>query len=512
MRDLLRDIQFAVRTLRRRRSFTAVALITLALGVGASTSIYSVVDGILFRPLPLPESARLTAVWQTYPQWLKEPILRRMWDRIPLSIPEYRDWRATQHAFTDVAITGGTAMMLGDGESRELVRVSMASASLLDVLGVKPALGRFFADNEDVLGGAPVTVLSYENWQARYGGDPHVLGQQIHFDQGTYTIIGVLPRRLSLQHGAPADPFWIPVGQDSSSANERGQHSFSAIARLKPGVTLAAAVPETEAILRGDKKASERGVRVEQWQRDLTRDVRKPLLLLLAAVTLLLLIACVNVATLLLGEAGQREHEIAARVALGADRWRLTRQLLTESVVLSGAGGAIGAALAFGGTKILVALAPERIPGLADVRIDVRVLAFALTLAIVTGILFGLGPALALARRDPASVLRGGRGQTGRRGVAVQPMLVALELSLSLMLLVGAGLLTRSLLKLTAIDPGFRTENLLAVRVSLPQEKSRDTLYTRYFYGTAAQRIALLPGVVTATASTFTGDTNRSSV
>jgi putative ABC transport system permease protein len=511
---LLQDVRFALRTFARKRAFATIAIATLALGIGAATSIYSVVDGILFRPLPYRDAGRLIAVWQTYPQWLKEPILRRSWDRIPLSIPEFWDWRATQTSFSSVAIWSGGAMMLGDGDSREQVRQTLASASLLDVLGVRPALGRFFLPGEDVVGGAPVTVLSYENWQSRYAGDPGVLGRAVHFDEGTYTVIGVLPKGLSLTHGDPAAPFWIPVGQDSANARQRGNHSFPALGRLKPGVTLAAATAETERILRGDRKPEDLGVRLQDWQSDLTRDVRKPLLILFTAVGLLLLVSCVNVATLLLGEATAREQEMAARMAMGAGRTRILTQLLTESVVLAGVAAVVGATLAWGGTHLLVALAPPRIPGLLDVRVDLRVLAFALAASVATGIVFGLAPALTLARSGPAMILRGVSGQSVRGRGSLQRTLVAVELALSVILLVGAGLLSRSLAKLTSVDPGFRTANLLALRVSLPRAKARDTLFTGQFFRAALERLGAVPGVVAVTASTthpFGGGSSSSS-
>jgi predicted permease len=495
------DVRFALRTLRRRRAFATIAIVTLALGIGAATSIYTVVDGILFRPLPFRDAGRLIAVWQTYPEWRKEPILRRWWDEINLSIPEYQDWRASQGSFRSVAIFGSSRMMLGEGSAREAIELSLVSASMLDVLGVEPVLGRFFLPGEDVVGGAPVTVISYDTWQARYGGNPSVLGRPVHFDEGTYTIIGVLPRGLSLQHGEATNPYWIPVGQDSADARERGNHDFSALGRLKPGVSMAAASQEFDRILRGDRTAAKYGVRLEDWQADQTRQVRSPLLLLLGAAALLMLIACVNVATLLLGEAATREQEMAARVAMGASRGRIVRQLLTESFVLAGAGSVGGALLAWSGTRLLVAMAPARIPGLLDVRMDLRVLAFAIAAALLVGMLVGLAPALTLAESNPAGIMRGGSGQSVRGRGSLQRSLVALELSLSVVLLVAAGLLSRTLEKLTAVDPGFRTANLLAIRMSLPQDRTRDPAAVNRFYTESIDRIRAIPGVSNATAS-----------
>jgi putative ABC transport system permease protein len=533
--SLRQDLVFAIRTFRRRRTFAVVAITTIALGIGAATSIYSVVDGVLFRPLPFREPARLIAVWQTYPHWVKDPLLSRLWDRISLSIPEYRDWRATQTVFSEVGLWGssGTSMSRGGppgaNAAPEIVNVIRASASLLAVLGVSPALGRYFSPNEDVVGGAAVAMISYEAWQSRFQRDPGVLGKSVWMDGPAfpsnapavtrpYTIIGVLPKGLSLSRSnaaTPEPPFWTPVGQDPQDANERNNHSYRGLARLKPGVSLAAATVETERILRGTLPPDKRGVRLENWQVDLTREVRKPLIVLLGAVGLLLAIACVNVAILLLGESGAREQEMAARIALGAGQQRIVGQLLTESVALAAAGALLGIAVAWAGTRLLVALAPPRIPGMATVGMDLRVLAFTLTIAAATGILFGLAPALRLSRSSPSQVFRGGGGQSVRGRGRLQQGLVAVQLALSLMLLVGAALLTRSLDKLTAVDPGFRADHMLTARVALPRSQYADSTVVREFYRTAIDRLATLPGVAGVTASSnapFYGGNSSTSI
>jgi putative ABC transport system permease protein len=512
MRTFLRDARFALRSLRRRPTFTIVSIATLGLGVGAATSIYSVVDGILLKPLPYHNAERLVAVWQTYAHWRSEPILAHMWDRITFSYPEFREWRAAQRSFVDVAISVRSGTRLGAGETLESVQLTMTTASLANVLQLRPVLGRFFTEAEDVVGGPPVVVLSHDNWMSRYGGDRNVIGTTVRFSRGSYTIIGVLPRGVSLEHGAPASPFWIPLGQDSSIQTARTDHSYPAIGRLKPGVSAAAAAQELDAINESDPHWKQHGAVARQWQLDLTRNVRKPLMLLLGAVLVLMLIACANVATLLLGEAATREHEIAARVALGANRLRVVRQLLTESVVLGAAAAVVGVALSLAGTKLLVALAPTDMPGLANVHVDTRVLAFALLLAVATGLLFGLAPAITMARRDPASLLRGSAGQSRGRSARLQPLFVAVELALSFVLLVGAGLLTRSLLKLSAVNPGFDREQLVAASLSVP---GRDSLALHDFYIRARERVAGLPGVVSATMGSslpFSGNWSSSSI
>ena len=515
MDALLRDVGFALRSMQRRVNFTVVALAVLTLGIGTSTAIYSVVDAVLFRPLPFREPDRLVAVGLTFPHWKQEPVLARSWDRIQLSLPEYRQWRERQRSFSEVAIYATGRMLVGDGEARERVDIVYASASMLDVLSATPFMGRYFAREEDAVGGAPVTVLSFENWEARYGRDPNILGRLVRFDQGTYVVIGVLPRGISLAHGEPTAPYWLPAGQDSAKAVRPHNHTFQALGRLRPGVTLDAATQEAAPLLDGGPTAVPRhGVRLQHWHHELTRDVRQPLMLLFASVLLLMVVACVNVATLLLGEATTREQEIAARVALGAGRWRLVRLLLTESAVLGGIGALLGSVAAWGLTKALVALAPPNLPGIAGAQLNLRVLGFAAFLAVVTALLFGLAPAILLARKDPSSVLRGGRGQSSKQAAALQPALVAAELALSFVLLVGAAMLSHSFLKLTAVEPGFRTENLMAVRLSVPSAKLRDTSFARSFYAAVTERIAGLPGVVAATAGTthpFGGGSGSSS-
>ncbi|HEV8198165.1 MAG TPA: ABC transporter permease [Gemmatimonadales bacterium] len=501
MTPLTQDVRFALRTLLRRRGFAAVAIATLALGIGAATSIYTVVDGILFRPLPFRDAARLTAVWQTFPSWKKDPILSRSWDKIGFSIPEYTDWRVAQRSFSAVAIQGWGAKMLSDGATHELVALSTASASYLDVLGVRPVLGRFFLPGEDAVGGPPVTVISYENWQARYGGDPAVLGRPVHFDEGTYTIIGVLPKGLSLDHGEATSPFWIPVGQDSENAQERGNRDYDALARLKPGVSVAAASQELDGLLRDGRTRDAYGVRLQDWQGDQTRTVRTPLLFLLGAAGLLMLIACVNVTTLMLGEAATRQQEMAARIAMGAGHRRIVGQLLTEGFVLAAGASALGTVLAWSGTRLLVAMAPPHIPGLLDVRMDLRVLAFAILVTLLVGMIVGMAPALTLARSNPAGILRAGSGQSERGRGGLQRSLIAVELSLSVVLLVAAGLLSRTLEKLTAVDPGFRPDNLLVLKVLVPGAVPGAESISR-FYAEVADRIGALPGVAGVTAIT----------
>ena len=493
MESLLADIRFAFRSLTRRRLFAAVAVTTIALAIGSATSIFSVVDAVLFRSLPYRDPGRLVAIWQAYPGWKKEPILARQWDHIPLDYGDFIGWRARQTSFSSIGLWTNGQLVLTGANPPEIILDARVSPSLFQTLDVRPALGRLFLPGEDVIGGPHVTVISYDTWQTRFGGRRDIVGRTVAFDGQPYVIVGVLPEGFTLERGQPASPFWVIAGQDSSDVTKHN-HSFNAIGRLSPGITLDRAEAETRQLLQGTDAPEEKGVKLSDFQRDETRKVRAPLLVLLYAVGLLLLIACVNIATLLLGEASVREQEIGARTALGASRARIVRQLLTESALLAVVGGALGALLAWWGTRGLVALAPERIPGLRTVHVDLRVLGVSMVASLATGLLFGLAPALSSTRVSPALVLRSGGQSAGGRG-RLQRILIAAELALSVLLLVGAALLSRSFAKLTAVQPGFRSDHLLAISASLPRPMSRDSIAVRAFNASVTSRLSHLPGV-----------------
>jgi len=520
---IFRDAFFAVRAWRRRPTLAAIAIATIAIGIGAATSIYSVVDGVLLRPLALPEPGRLVAIWQTYPQWKKNEILASMWENIPLSQPEFRDLAREQTSFSSVAMWSSGRAILSVGERSQEMRTIRASGSLLATLGVSPIVGRTFSPDEDTAAGAKVALMSYEVWQSDFAGARDIVGRVVRLDDVPFSIVGVLPPGLTLGRtgqivGASTAPigFWVPVGQDANDYSERTNHSYKAIGRLAPGATIDRARADVARILSPTAKdQADKGTRVAEWQVDQTRDARGPLYVLLAAAGLLLLISCVNVATLLLGEAAAREQEMAARAALGASTRRLVGQLLVESISLSLAGLVFGAVLSWWGTRILVAIAPPRIPGLADVRVDGRVLAVSLFVSLATGVLFGLAPALTLSRSRPGTLLRGGGGQSARGGAALQRTLIAVELALSVVLLVGAGLLTRTLQRISRVDPGFRTEHLIYDQPSLPRVAYRDSNLTRAFQSAVIRRLAALPGVTAVTAGDqppFSGGSSSSRV
>ena len=509
MDTLLLDLRFAVRSLRRRPTFAAVAVVTIALAIGSATSIYSIVDGVLFRSLPYHGSRRLVAIWQTDPDRKKQAVLAANWDRVPLDYTDFITWRAKQTSFDAVGVWSGFgAMIPGDGGPQQ-VNGRRISPGLLELLGVHPIVGRSFLPGEDVLGGPRVTMLSFETWETRYGSRRDVVGSTVRFDDTPYEIVGVLPKDFTLERGKPTAPFWIPTGQQEGDVGKRNR-SFIAIGRLKPGVTVEQASVETRQLLNASDPGSNKGIRITDFVRDETRTVRAPLLMLLGAVGLLLLIACVNVATLLLGEASTRDIEISARVALGATRGRIVRQLLTESLLLSSVGAVAGALLAWWGTRAIVALAPPKIPGILTATVDGRILVATLLASVITGLLFGLAPAVTLAELQPASMLRSGHTVRGRG--RLQRVMIASELALSMMLLIDAGLLSRSLQKLSVVDPGFRPDHLLAVRLSFANPR-RDSIALRSFYLDAMTRLAAVPGIAGVTAASdvpFTGGSSSS--
>ena len=493
MQSLLQDIRFAVRSFRRRPAFAAVAVVTLALGIGATTAIYSVVDNVLLRPLPFRNPETLVAAFRTYPAWRSDDILRSSWDAISWSYPKFKSWSAEQRSFSEAGAWGTWITTINTGDRPQVLTGVRASPSLLPMLGVQPVVGRSFVPDDALPSSPRVAMLSFETWVSSFGGNRSVVGRVVPMDGTPYTIIGIVPARTNLTGRGDPPAVWVAAGYhpaDQSANNNQ----FRVIARLRPGIALDRAQLETERIVRGDEDPTKLGARLAPWQREQTKTARTPLLILLGAAGLLLAIACGNVAMLLLGESAGRQHEMASRLALGAGRGRLVRQLLTESLVLSFAGAALGVALAFAGTRALVALAPPQIPRLYDVATDLRVLAASFFAAIVTGVLFGVAPAGSLLGTSPAEILSGVSRSVSRRRGWLQRSLVAMELALCLVLLVGAGLLGRSLQLLSAVDPGFQPNNLFVVKVSLPRSQY-DSTRTRAFYRDAVARMAALPGV-----------------
>lgn len=504
--SILQDLRFATRTLRKRPLFTAIAVGTLGLGVGATTAIFSVVEGVLLRELPYERPGELVQVWTTFPEWEgRGGPISDLWDRFYFSYPDFDQWRDGQTVYQDVALYNFNTLTLTGTGTPERISAGVATASLFPLLGVRPVVGRAFLPGEDGPGAQRVALLSYDFWQERFSGDRDILGESIALSDESFTIIGILPRGFRLRSiGNPEAsgdrPIWIPVGTGYDPMT-RGLHNFEAVGRLQPGVTLAHAQEETAALVRGELDPSERGARLIPRDEAETAGLGRPLYLLLGASLVLLLIASGNVATLLLAEFTGRRHEMATRTALGAGKGRIVRQLLTESVLLGVVGSGLGIVLAVTGTRALVSMAPP-FPRLDELGVDGTVLLFAVGVGILTGLLFGLAPSIDLSGSRTQETLRSGRRQSRRSESFFQHSVVSAEIALTLVLLVSGGLLLRSLSTLFAVDPGFRPEQLVEIPVVLergifpaPQER----------VGIRRQiRVALesLPGVESVSATT----------
>jgi putative ABC transport system permease protein len=510
--EATQDARAALRLLARRRSFAALAIGTLALGIGAATAIYSVVDGVLLRPLPFEEPDRIAAVWITQPTLATDPVISRYAYATPVGNEEYQALRRGTKTFQELALyTGGFVTLNTDAGSQRIPSL-WATSSLFRVLRVNAAVGRAFQPEDNVLNGPNLTMLSWESWRTRFGGDTAVIGRRVTLNDTPYEIIGVLPPGVRVDRSAEAPEFWLPALRDSGDLVVRRNRNYKALARLAPGATYSVATLEVAQVLRslGDTTL---GARVEVWQHDQTSAARGPLLLLLGAAALLMVIACVNVAILQLGEAAARAREMATRAAMGAGVGRLIRQLLVESTVLSLVSALLGTVLASLMIRGLVAIAPERLPGMDTVSLDARVLTVAMLSAAVTGLLFGIVPAILAGRAASGNVVRSGVGEGGRGTRTIQRSLIALQLGLSMVLLVEATLLSRSLRNLSEVDPGFQPVRLTAVRVARSWRSDDDQV--RSFTRTMLERLRSYPGVEAVTASTgvpFVSGSNSSPV
>jgi putative ABC transport system permease protein len=492
---LWQDVRFGWRLMWRRPAYTLIVVIALALGVGANTAIFSVVNTVLLRPLAYREPERLVLIWTRF-----LPDLPQNW----VSGPEVIDFRERSSSFEEIGVLAFPSFNLTEAGEPERVQAGAASANLFPLLGVTPALGRVFHAAEDQPGGERVALLDDGYWRRRFGADPSIVGRRISLDNLSYTVIGVLPPGFGLLPPDAQSPrqidLWVAAAVDYRSLN-RGSHFLRVVARLKPNVTVEAARAEMEAVgSRMDREfyqASGFGVTVVPLHSHVVRDVRPALLVLLGAVICVLLVACANVANLQLASAVTREREIALRAALGAGRGRIVRQLLIESMIIALVGAAAGLALAWGSLRLLTALAPADVPRLAELSIDARVLAFTLAIAIVTGLLFGLAPALSSARLDLNEALKeGGRGSAGgHRRAGLRNALVVAEVALALMLLAGAGLLIRSFLGLQRVDPGFQSSRVLTGLLQLPASKYADNPSIVAFYRSLLERVRAQPGV-----------------
>lgn len=490
------DVRYAFRQLVRNPGFTAVTVLTLALGIGATTAIFSVVDGILFRPLPFPHAEQLTVVWA---DWSRAGGPVDEW----MNFPNYADLKERTRTLQAVgAWDGGPMTLTGVGEPEQIVVGVVTWGTLSRVLGVSPALGRGFTAEDD-RPGAPGTLLLADGfWRRALGADPDVLGGTLTLDGEPYSVVGILPADFDAPFMANAD-VWTPMRQDRAQhACGRGGACLHVIARLADGVTLTAAREDATRIARELEEEypqanANTGLTLRPFQDDMVADARTALLVLLGAVGFVLLIACVNVANLLLARSTSRASELSVRSALGAARRRLVMQLLTESALLAILGGGLGLVVAYLGTDVLVSIAPTNTPRIEEVGVDARVFAFASVVTVLAGALFGLVPSLRLARGDLIGGLReGGRGGSGGfQGMRLRGALVSGQVALALVLLVGAGLLVRSLQQLRAQDLGFRSEGVVTLQLGLPSSRYPDADARRAFLASAEERLGALPGV-----------------
>lgn len=502
--NAMKDLRYAVRALRRNPGFTTVAILTLALGIGANTALFSVVNGVLLRPLPYAEPERLVSIRNTWEG--NDDLLAAI---ASISPAEYFDYRDRLKAFESFGVyTTAIYSLTGDGEPERLSAAAMTS-DVFRVLGVAPVAGRTFTPAEDVPG-ATTVVLGYGLWQRRFGGARDIIGRSILLNGVARTVVGVMPIGFRLpEQLSDTDPaqLFVPLGLSRDSVRIRGSHYLTGVARLAPGVTPAQGSADVAAVARrfpvefpDDYPAAMHfsGGALPLLDSVVGR-VRPTLLVLIGAVGFVLLIACANVANLLLSRTEARRREMAVRTALGAGRGRLVRQLLVESVVLALAGGAGGVALAVLGTRALVALRPDEIPRLDAIGVDARVLVFALVASTLVGVVFGLLPAIQATRLDVQSTLREGtRGSSGGARQGTRRALVITEVAIALLLLVGAGLLTRSFVRLFSVDPGYRVDHVLTVPITLPSTRYPEDERVIGFFRELGRRVSALPGVTAA--------------
>jgi putative ABC transport system permease protein len=488
------DITFALRMLRKAPGFTAAAVLATALGIGANTAIFTVVKQVLLQPLPYPEPARLVAV-NEYGQTGRASAV---------SPPNFMDWRAGNRTLAGLSVYTNQVVTLSGGTDPVRVAAGLIDAAFLSVLGVQPRLGRAIADEDTQPGARKVVLLGHGLWQRSYGGDPGIVGRAVTLEGAAYEVIGVLPAGFDFPDDSE---LWIPLrftAQDLG-ASQRGAHYVSAIGRLREGVTAAQASADLDRIEQDlarqfPDKIGGYSVRAVPLLDAMVETVQRPLLVLFGAVGFVLLIACVNVSNLLLARASTRTGEIAVRSALGAGRWRLIRQLLAESVVLSLAGGAAGLLLGSWGVRALLAVAPPDLPRAAAVSMDGTVLVFSIALSLAAGVLFGTAPAIVASRPDLTAFLKDVRRDGGTSGGRrrLRAVLVAAQVGLALVLLTGAGLAVRSFTRLLHVDPGFRADGVLTVRINLPEGSYPTLSSTVQFYRDYTERLRQQPGILTA--------------
>jgi putative ABC transport system permease protein len=497
MQSFWQDLRFGARMLLKKPVFTLIAVITLSLGIGANTAIFSVVNGVLWSALPYPQPEQLARVWMdNRRQGIREDIT---------SYPNFQDWRDQNKSFQGMAcVRNRNANLTGEGEPEE-IRAASVSANFFQLMGVNPELGRGFTAEEEQPGRDRIVVLSHGLWQRRFGGDPGILNRTISLNGESHVVVGVAPPGFQFPEKTE---IWSPLAPNENMRAARGVFWLPVVGRLKPGVTRAQAQADMDLI---GKQLEQQypnmnagyGVNVVPLMEQTVGSIRRSLLVLFGAVLFVLLIACANVANLLLARAATRQREVALRAALGASRWRIVRQLLTESVLLAVVGGALGVMLAWWGLQLLIDLSPANIPRLENISLDGRALGFTMALSLLTGLIFGLAPALQTSHLELGETLKeGGRGGSGgRRAQHIRSVFIVAEVALTLALLVGAGLLIRSFWRLQQVDPGFKTDSILTLRLSLPRSKYSEEAQVVSFYERLQERLSALPGVEAASAT-----------
>jgi predicted permease len=498
---LWQDLHYGARMLRKNSGFTAVAILTLALGIGANTAIFSVVSAVLLRPLPYADSDKLVQVI--------ERDQKRGVDFDWVSFPNFHDWAEHNKVFESMAAYKFHLFNLTNVSQPQVLFGAKVSAELFPTLGAEPILGRNFRPEEDQPGRDREVILSYETWNRLFAADPKLIGRTITLSDELYTVVGVMPRNLNFPPKVPVTTllpsrvaaFWVPLGF-TVRPEQRDSNMWGVIARLKPGATLAQAREDLDVVARGleqqyPSQNRDIGVRVEPLLNQVVGDVRPTLLIFLGAICLVLLVACANIANLLLVRSTIRQREMAVRKSLGASRSRLVRQLLTESLLLALGGGALGVLVAYGGIFLFTTLGPDNVPRLGEIAINGPVLAYTFVISVLTGIIFGLAPSLGASRADLSQWFKGegARSTSTGKQSRLRSALVVLEIALSLALLIGAGLMLKSFVRLEKMDPGFRPQNLLTVWLALPEARYRAPQERVGFYEQAFQRIQALPGV-----------------
>ncbi len=498
MDSLLRDLKFSVRSLLKRPALTIIAIVTLAIGIGANSAIFSVVNALLLKPLPFPDPDRIVALWEKVPS--------RGVERNEVTVANYLDWRAQNRTFEQLGIYRWWSTNLTGANSPERVQGFQVTPNFLDIVGVKPLLGRGFSGEEDQPGKDAVALLTYSLWQRRFAANPDIVNKTIETNGVVRTVIGVMPPEFNYPKGAE---IYAPLTITPELARNRSNHSYLGIGRLKPGVSLAGARADLDTIAnllerQYPETNTGRGVVIYPILEDTVRMYSTALWVMMAAVGFVLLIACANVANLMLARAAGRQREIALRSALGASRFRIIRQLLTESVLLGVLGGALGILVGYWSVDAIRAANPGEAarfaPGWSHLGINLPVLTFTLLLSVLSGVLFGLAPAWQRSKPDLNSSLKEGGRQGATGSHRLRGLLVVSEVALSLMLLISAGLLIRSFLQLVKTNPGFNSDSLLTMNLVLPAARYKEEPQRAAFYSELLRRVEALPGVELAAA------------